>query len=112
MSGRRSRDKGNRAERGLVRFLQDAGFAAERIPLSGAAGGSFAGDVTLPVFGDDWTIEVKCRARGFAQLYQWLGSNDALVVRADREPMLVVLRLSKAVTLLRRAEEYRTRGRP
>lgn len=43
--GRRSRDKGNRAERAVVRFLQDRGFAAERIPLSGSAGGKFAGDI-------------------------------------------------------------------
>ena len=28
--GRASRDKGNRTERALVRFLQDRGFAAER----------------------------------------------------------------------------------
>ena len=46
--GRRSRDKGNRTERALVRFLQDRGFAAERVPLSGSAGGRFAGDITIP----------------------------------------------------------------
>jgi hypothetical protein len=32
--GRRSRDKGNRTERAIVAFLQDNGFAAERVPLS------------------------------------------------------------------------------
>ena len=37
MSGRRSRDKGNRAERHLVHLLQGAGLAAERVPLSGSA---------------------------------------------------------------------------
>ena len=31
MSGRRSRDKGNRAERHLVHLLQGAGLAAERV---------------------------------------------------------------------------------
>jgi Holliday junction resolvase len=35
--GRASRQKGNRTERAIVRALQDAGFAAERVPLSGAA---------------------------------------------------------------------------
>jgi hypothetical protein len=59
--GRRSRDKGNRAERALVRALQDHGFAAERVPLSGAAGGKFAGDVTVPLMGLDRRVEVKCR---------------------------------------------------
>ena len=45
--GRRSRDKGNRAERAIVRFFQGRGFAAERVPLSGAAGGSYVGDLTV-----------------------------------------------------------------
>ena len=31
MSGRKSRDKGNRAERAIVKFLQAQGFAAEKI---------------------------------------------------------------------------------
>jgi hypothetical protein len=31
--GRASRDKGNRAERAIVKFLQERGFAAERVPL-------------------------------------------------------------------------------
>ena len=33
--GKKPRDKGNRAERAIVRFFQDRGFAAERVPLSG-----------------------------------------------------------------------------
>ena len=35
--GRASREKGNRGERAVVRFLQARGFAAERVPLSGSA---------------------------------------------------------------------------
>jgi Holliday junction resolvase len=66
MSGRRSRDKGNRAERHLVHLLQGAGFAAERIPLSGAAGGRFSGDVSVPLLGVDRRVEVKARAMDFA----------------------------------------------
>jgi len=45
MSGRRSRNKGARVERAIVQALQADGFAATRVPLSGAAGGRFAGDV-------------------------------------------------------------------
>ncbi len=45
--GRASRDKGNRAERAIVKFLQERGFAAERVPLSGSAGGSYLGDLTV-----------------------------------------------------------------
>lgn len=34
--GRASRDKGNRAERAIVRFLQDRSFAAEIAAKAGA----------------------------------------------------------------------------
>lgn len=57
--GRRSRDKGNRVERAIVRALQDAGLGAERVPLSGSAGGSYTGDLTVPVLGRDLVVEVK-----------------------------------------------------
>jgi Holliday junction resolvase len=63
--GRASRDKGNRGERALVRFLQGHGFAAERIPLSGSMRGRFGGDVSLPLLGVDRRLEVKCRADEF-----------------------------------------------
>jgi hypothetical protein len=75
--GRRSRDKGNRTERALV-----------RVPLSGAAGGRFTGDLTVPVLGIDQRCEVKCRAAGFAQLYGWIDNRDLLIVKRDRaEPL-------------------------
>ena len=49
MSGLRSRNKGARTERAIVRLLQNKGLAAERVPLSGAAGGKYCGDVSVPV---------------------------------------------------------------
>lgn len=107
MSGRKSRDKGARGERALVRYMQDRGFAAERVPLSGAAGGKFGSDVEIAVLGDDWRIECKTRANGFATFYGWLEGSDALVVRADRQEPLVVLPLRRAVQLLSKAEKYR-----
>jgi Holliday junction resolvase len=60
--GRASRQKGNRTERALVRVLQEYGFAAERVPLSGAARGRFGGDVSVPLLGVDRRVEVKARA--------------------------------------------------
>ena len=51
MSGRRSRAKGARTERGIVKALRVSGIAAVRVPLSGAAGGRFAGDIVLPLMG-------------------------------------------------------------
>ena len=51
MSGRRSRSKGARTERSIVNALQSHGIAAVRVPLSGAAGGRFAGDIVSAAYG-------------------------------------------------------------
>jgi hypothetical protein len=104
--GRRSRDKGNRRERGLVRILQAAGFAATRIPLSGSAGGRFSGDVTTPLLGRDLTVEVKARRR-FAQLYHWIDGADVLVLQGDHQQPLVVVRLRLALDVAVAAERGR-----
>ena len=99
MSGRRSRSKGARTERSIVNALRASGIAAVRVPLSGAAGGRFAGDILLPVMGRDLCVEVKARAAGFRELYSWLTSRDVLIVKADRQEPLVVLRLSLAAQI-------------
>jgi hypothetical protein len=104
--GRRSRDKGNRVERALVRMLQD--LAAERIPLGGAADGRFTGDVTVPVLGLDRRVEVKCRGTGFGQLYKWLAGGDMLIVKRDRANLLVVLPMSLAIEIAKAPERGRT----
>jgi hypothetical protein len=102
--GHRSRDKGNRAERAIVAFLQDNGFAAERVPLSGSAGGKYVGDVTIPLLGRDLCAEVKVRAHGFGQLYAWLDGREILIVRQDRREPLVILPLRLAAEIAGRAE--------
>jgi Holliday junction resolvase hjc len=115
MAGRASRDKGNRAERAIVKFLQERGFAAERVPLSGSAGGSFVGDINIPICGVDRVAEVKCRARGFRELYRWLVDRDILIIRADRSEPLVVLPLKLAAEIAAKSEtiqSFRSCGRP
>jgi hypothetical protein len=57
-------------ERRLVRVaalaLQDAGFAARRIPV-------IQGDVLIPIWGEpDLCAEVKVRADGFREIYGWV----------------------------------------
>ena len=85
MSGRRSRNKGARIEREIVRALQAKGFAASRVPLSGAVGGRFSGDVVLPLLGGDLCVEVNARADGFRELYSWLASRDVLMWEGPAE---------------------------
>lgn len=86
----RSKRKGNRIERELVHLHQAAGIEAERVPLSGAAGGSYSGDL---VIGIDWRAEVKARANGegFKTLEKWLGDNDMLFLRRDRAAPMVLM---------------------
>src|SRR5688572_2541384 len=95
--GRAPGQKGYRTEHAIDRTLQEAGFASERIPLSGSAGGKFAGDLSVPLLGVDRCVEVKARRNGFSTLYRWLEGRDVLIVKADRRPALVVLPLRLAV---------------
>ena len=105
--GRASRQKGDRLERALVLQLQAAGFAAERVPLSGSAGGSYLGDLTVPLLGRDLCVEAKARKDGFRELYTWLRDRDLLVVKADRREPLVVLPLRLAIEIATAAERGR-----
>lgn len=113
--GKFSRDKGARTERNIVNDFQEQGFAAERVPLSGAAGGKFAGDISIPfvieqhgsVKAVDWVFEVKQRASGFKQLYEWLADHDGLIVGRDHSPKLAVIPLWKLQQLMKAAEHAR-----
>lgn len=104
--GRRSRAKGARGERAVVTAHHDAGVMSERVPLSGAAGGSYTGDVTVTVEWLDAPLlgEVKTRKGGFKQLYDFLGENDFLVVRQDRRERLYVVREATWLELIKRGE--------
>lgn len=98
--GRASRGKGSRGEREIVKLM-----GGERVPLSGAAGGSFSGDViNIPYIG---VAEVKRRRDGFRQLYSWLGENDALFLRADRREWLVCIRAKDLRLLLDEMDELK-----
>ena len=69
------------------------------MPLSGAVGGRFAGDIMLPFLGRDLCVEVKARADGFRELYSWLNQRDVLIVKADRQEPLVIVRLPLAAEI-------------
>jgi len=93
--GKSERRKGVEAEREFAKLI-----GGERVPLSGAAGGSYTGDVVG--LGLRW--EVKRRADGFRSLYDWLEGKDALAVRADRRPWLVVMPLETLLEIIEAKE--------
>lgn len=90
MSGRSARRKGSRIERELVALHRAAGIPCERVPLSGGAGGRFAGDL---IIGEGLRAEVKARraGAGFTLLERWLADRDVLFLRRDRSEPLVVI---------------------
>jgi hypothetical protein len=47
--------------------------------------------------GRDLCLKAKARAEGFRELYGWLDQRDVLIVKADRQEALVVVRMSLAV---------------
>lgn len=98
--GKMERRKGYRVEHEIETILQQAGFDAKRVPLSGST--NFAkGDVQIVLNNKTLTAEVKARANGFKQIYGWLGDKDLLIIKADRKEPLVVLRFQDYIKLLK-----------
>jgi hypothetical protein len=96
MMGKAQRDKGARSERDFAKRI-----GGQRVPLSGAAGGSFTGDV----IGQGLTWECKVRADGFKLIYGWLEGKDALALKADRKEWLVVIPLDRFLSLLEQEQQ-------
>lgn len=98
--GKMQRSKGARVENELVHAHIDDGIPCERVPLSGATGGSFGGDL---VIAGRFRAEVKARAsgEGFTTLERWLGKNDVLLLKRNRAKPLAVLPWDVYVKLVR-----------
>jgi hypothetical protein len=86
MSGR-SRRKAARVELAIAKCI-----GAKKVSRAYQAGH----DLELLLGDDLLRIECKARADGFRELYRWLDGRDILVVKADRQEPLVVLRMSAA----------------
>lgn len=93
MSGRRSKRKGSAAEREFAKLI-----GGKRVPLSGAMGGEYSGDVIG--LGIKW--ECKRRKESFKQLDKWLEGVDAVAFRADRDEWKVWMPLKTLLSLLER----------
>lgn len=106
MTQNRSRAKGDRFEGEVVKTFLADGIPAQRVPLSGAAGGMFGGDVQIIGGGGSsplvpLKLECKVRARAWKAEYGWLEGNYALVVKRDRSEPLVIMRLSDFTRLIK-----------
>ena len=101
---KRSKRKGYRAEREIVQLHKTYGVNAVRMPLSGALGGDLSGDVHIEGVG---RAEVKARAngQGFKTLEGWLGKNDLLFLRRDRQAPMVVLPWSTYIKLAKSGKQ-------
>jgi hypothetical protein len=76
----------------LTRLLVEHGLVCSRVPLSGAAGGPWSGDIDLELVGRSLKVEVKAR-HAFPTLYRWINSADLLLLKADCQQPLVVMPL-------------------
>ena len=97
MSGRKHRQKGDRTEREIVELHRSIGVHAERYPLSGASRFRNSGhDVDLYLDGKDAApsvAEVKARKNGagWTVIERQLGDFDALFLKSNNKPPLIVL---------------------
>jgi len=94
--GRMQRNKGARVEREIVNLHHDIGIAASKESRSGHTGPDL-------LIGDDLVCEVKARrnGEGFTQLERWLGNNDVLFLKRDRQKPMVCLSWSTWIRLVR-----------
>jgi hypothetical protein len=94
MSGLRSPSKDVRVELAIAKLI-----AGRKVSRAYQA----AHDLELSL-GDDrmLRIENKARAAGFKQFFDWLQERDVLIVKANYQEPLVLVRLSRAVGIARR----------
>ena len=85
-----SKIKGSRIEREIRDAHLKAGVPCKKMPLSGALGGEYAGD--LQVAGT-LLAEVKARKNGigFTMINKWMGNNHILFLRENNSEPKVVL---------------------
>ena len=99
MSGRRSRNKGARTESAIAKALQADGFEAAKVSRAYQPGP----DIVLRLMGRGLCVEVKARADGFRELCGWLVGRDVLIVKANRQEPLVIVRMSLAAEIAKGA---------
>jgi len=84
--GKKSRDKGYRAEHEIVQICQDAGISCKRNFMSGM----FDHGVDLEI--NCRPVSVKRRKNGMELFYRELDNNDYVLFRADNKEWLKIER--------------------
>jgi len=104
-----SKRRGRNLENKVVSDLQEAGFAAEKIPYQQArtADHMVGGDVSVPLCGEDRVVECKAHKQGFEPAYRALAKADVAVVRGHHREALVIMRLDDWISLVKEYESYR-----
>jgi hypothetical protein len=94
-----AKNKGSRVEREIRDAHLKVGIPAKKMPLSGALGGEYAGDLLIA---NKLRAEVKARksGKGFAMIQKWLGPNDLLFLRENHDTPKVVMTFEVYITLL------------
>lgn len=99
MSGKASRQKGDRTERLIVKTLTEASIEAKRVLLSGSANG-YPGDISADIPGlGEVILEIKSRKS--SPLYNWLEDRDGLILKADGGKPMIVLMLEAFLKLIK-----------
>jgi len=99
--GRAQKNRGYRGEKLIERRLKKYGFY--RVPLSGAIGGRFSGDVRRDVKSCLQVLEVKVRQGAQKQMRSYLAQGDAdavVIVPGGGQEPLVFMELKKLEQLL------------
>ena len=88
------REKGARVEREIVTRHKAIGVHAERVPMSGASAYTHDADIDVYPFGRDAGAligEVKARAKLPKTMLDWLGENDLLFMKQNRQEPVVMM---------------------
>ena len=105
-TGRAQKNRGYRAEKRIEGKLENYGF--KRMPMSGALGGSWSGDLRRdsPEYKTLQIVEVKHRDSGWTQLRKWLAQGNADLLILDEganKDFLCVVTGDKFIRLLEEA---------
>lgn len=103
-----AKQKGDRLERAVTSLFNASGIKAEKVPLSGAVA-THPGDVNIWLDGKKWVLECKSR-KEFKTLHGWLENRDALILKGDRMPALMVLPLERFLELIGTITQVEMKG--